>query len=68
MKLPTDIADLPAFDWTAPEVMHLTLRDLYDWDRGAAAAAAESGALVVQPASDEVAWEGTELDLRRTVM
>ncbi len=62
MKIPTNVADIAEIDWTSAEVQHLTLRDLRAWDDAAAARR------VVLPPTDEAAWEGTELDVQRTVL
>jgi hypothetical protein len=62
MKMPSTPADLADIDWTDPDVRYLTLRDLHAWDRLALRAP------VLQPISDEAAWEGTEIDVRRLVL
>lgn len=62
MKTPTTLAELADIDWASAEVQHLTLCDLYAWDRVALRQP------VLQPISDEAAWEGTEIDVRRVVL
>lgn len=44
------------------DILHITLRQLRAWDEEAARQR------VVQPKADEDAWEGTEIDVRRTVL
>lgn len=62
MKTPFTLADLADVDWTRPDVRQLTLGDLYAWDRLALRQP------VLQPLSDEAAWEGTEIDVNRVVL
>ena len=44
------------------DILRVTLRQLRAWDEAAARDR------VVQPKADEEAWEGTEIDVRRTVL
>lgn len=62
MKTPCTLTDLADIDWASPDVRQLTLGDLYAWDRLALRQP------VLQPLSDEAAWEGTEMDVNRVVL
>lgn len=47
--------------WASADILGLTLGQLRAWELQAARHC-------VTPAADEDAWEGTELDVRRTVL
>ena len=48
--------------WGGVTLLRITLGQLRVWDEEAA----RNG--VIQPKDDEEAWEGTEIDVRRTVL
>jgi len=48
--------------WASADILRITVSQMRAWE----AEAARHG--VVQPCSDEEAWEGTEIDIRRTVL
>jgi hypothetical protein len=48
--------------WTTADMLSVTLQQLRAWDAEAARHR------VIQPMADEQAWEGTEIDVRRTVL
>lgn len=47
--------------WASAEILSLTVRQLRTWE-------AEAARYCVIVPADEQAWEGTELDVRRTVL
>lgn len=54
----------PAHDdvrWASADILRITIRQLRIWE-------AEAVRHCVTPPADEQAWEGTEIDVRRTVL
>jgi hypothetical protein len=47
--------------WASAEILGLTVHQLRAWE-------AEAARHCIAVPADEVAWEGTELDVRRTVL
>ena len=61
MPLTSDTAPAET-GWAAADILSITLRQLRAWDEEAARQQ------ITQPRADEDAWEGTEIDVRRTVL
>lgn len=47
--------------WASAEILRITIGQLRAWEL-------EAGRHCVTPPADEEAWEGTEIDVRRTVL
>lgn len=47
--------------WASPTLLRTTLSQLRQWE-------AEAARLIAAPKADEEAWEGTEIDVRRTML
>ncbi|MFG6489533.1 hypothetical protein ACG04R_22840 [Roseateles sp. BYS78W] len=62
MPLTSDNAAPADTAWAAADILSITLRQLRAWDEEA------TRQRVTQPRADEDAWEGTEIDVRRTVL
>jgi hypothetical protein len=62
MQSPTDTPTLDDIRWTSAQVLRITLSQLRAWD------AEDAHHRVCLPKADEDAWEGTEIDVRRTVL
>lgn len=63
--MPTQATPHPpdaALRWTTDELLRITLLQLRSWEAEAARHR------VALPLPDELAWEGTEIDVRRTVL
>lgn len=62
MQFPSTPPDRVDAGWAGTAILRITLGQLRAWDEEAARRD------VVQPKADEEAWEGTEIDVRRTVL
>lgn len=61
MQIPSDTSAPAGTIWPSKELLGMTLRELRAWSGPAACS-------VIEPESDEAAWEGTEIDVHRTVL
>jgi hypothetical protein len=62
MQSQTNTPALDDIRWASANVLRVTLSQLRAWD------AEDAPHRVSLPKADEVAWEGTEIDVRRTVL
>lgn len=62
MQSQSSIHPPDALRWTTDELLRITLQQLRTWEVEAARHR------IASPVSDEQAWEGTEIDVRRTVL